>query len=98
MLLPQAFRGLAQQVAVAPAVTLTLGGLPATRLRHASGLFNLMRDLGGATSIAACGTILIDRTNLHLLRLAEHLAAAKPPWFRSCRSPPARYCQLRGDT
>ena len=32
-----------------------------------------MRNLGGAIGIAACGTILNDRTNLHFLRLAEHL-------------------------
>ena len=32
-----------------------------------------MRNLGGAIGIAGCGTILNDRTNLHFLRLAEHL-------------------------
>jgi DHA2 family multidrug resistance protein len=36
-------------------------------------LFNLMRNMGGAIGIAVCGTILNDRTNLHFLRLAEHL-------------------------
>jgi DHA2 family multidrug resistance protein len=66
-------RGIAQQLAVPPAVTLTLGGLAPARLKHASGLFNLMRNLGGAIGIAACATILNDRTNLHFTRLAEHL-------------------------
>jgi MFS transporter, DHA2 family, multidrug resistance protein len=60
---------------VAPTVTLTLGGLAPERLKLASGLFNLMRNLGGAIGIAACGTILNDRANLHFLRLAEHLNA-----------------------
>jgi DHA2 family multidrug resistance protein len=73
LLLPQAFRGFSQQFAVAPTVTLTLGGLAPERLKLASGLFNLMRNLGGAIGIAVCGTILNDRTNLHFLRLAEHL-------------------------
>jgi len=36
-------------------------------------LFNMMRNLGGAIGIAVCATILNDRTNLHFLRLAEHL-------------------------
>jgi len=76
LLLPQAFRGFSQQFAVAPVVTLTLGGLAPERLKLASGLFNLMRNLGGAIGIAACGTILNDRTNLHFLRLAEHLNTA----------------------
>ncbi|MFC3652782.1 DHA2 family efflux MFS transporter permease subunit [Dyella humi] len=73
LLLPQALRGAAQQLAVPPVVTLTLGGLPPARLRLASGLFNLMRNLGGAIGIAICATILNDRTNLHFYRLAEHL-------------------------
>lgn len=73
LMLPQALRGIAQQLAVPPAVTLTLGGLAPARLKHASGLFNLMRNLGGAIGIAACATILNDRTNLHFTRLAEHL-------------------------
>jgi len=73
LLLPQALRGMAQQFAVAPTVTLTLGGLAPERLKLASGLFNTMRNLGGAIGIAGCATILNDRTNLHFLRLAEHL-------------------------
>jgi DHA2 family multidrug resistance protein len=75
LLLPQALRGFAQQFAVAPTVTLALGALAPERLKLASGLFNLMRNLGGAIGIAACGTIINDRTNLHFLRLAEHLNA-----------------------
>jgi DHA2 family multidrug resistance protein len=78
LLLPQAFRGFSQQFAVAPTVSLTLGGLAPERLKLASGLFNLMRNLGGAIGIAVCGTILNDRTNLHFLRLAEHLNDGNP--------------------
>jgi DHA2 family multidrug resistance protein len=76
LLLPQALRGFAQQFAVAPTVTLTLGSLPPARLRLASGLFNLMRNLGGALGIAVCATILNDRSNLHFFRLAERLTPA----------------------
>lgn len=73
LLLPQALRGMGQQFCVAPTVTLALGALPPARLKLASGLFNLMRNLGGAIGIAACATVLNDRTNLHFQRLAEHL-------------------------
>ena len=76
LLLPQALRGFAAAIRRRPTVTLTLGSLAPERLKLASGLFNLMRNLGGAIGIAACGTILNDRTNLHFLRLAEHLTAA----------------------
>lgn len=76
LFLPQFLRGFPQVFAVAPAVTLGLGSLPPERLKYASGLFNMMRNLGGAIGIALCSTILNDRTNLHFLRLAEHLNAA----------------------
>ncbi len=73
LFLPQVLRGFPQVFAVAPAVNLGLGSLPPNRLKYASGLFNMMRNLGGAIGIAVCGTILNNRTNLHFLRLAEHL-------------------------
>jgi len=78
LLLPQALRGFGQQFAVAPVVTLALGSLAPQRLKLASGLFNLMRNLGGAIGIAACGTLLNDRSNLHFLHLAEHLNSGNP--------------------
>jgi DHA2 family multidrug resistance protein len=78
LLLPQALRGFGQQFALAPVIILSLGSLAPQRLRLASGLFNLMRNLGGAIGIAVCGTLLNDRTNLHFLHLAEHLNAGNP--------------------
>lgn len=73
---PQIIRGFPQVFAIAPAVTLGLGSLSPDRLKYASGLFNMMRNLGGAIGIAICGTILNDRTNLHFARLSEHLNSA----------------------
>ena len=52
LLLPQILRGFPQVFAVAPSVTLGLGSLPPERLKYASGLFNMMRNLGGAVGIA----------------------------------------------
>jgi DHA2 family multidrug resistance protein len=79
LLLPQALRGMAQQLAVPPVVTLTLGGLAPARLKHASGLFNLMRNMGGAIGIAVCTTILNDRTNTHFYHLSERLNSSNEP-------------------
>jgi DHA2 family multidrug resistance protein len=78
LLLPQVLRGIGQQFSIAPIVTMALGSLPPSRLRSASGLFNLMRNLGGAIGIAVASTMLNDRLNLHYLRLNENINAAKP--------------------
>jgi len=96
LLLPQALRGFAQQFTVAPIVTLTLGGLAPARLRSAAGLFNLMRNLGGAIGIALCGTILNDRANLHFLRLAEHLNATNAAMQGMLSRVSARFAALNG--
>jgi len=93
LLLPQAFRGMAQQFAVAPAVTLTLGGLAPERLKLASGLFNLMRNLGGAIGIAICGTVLNDRSNLHFGRMADHLNPGNEAMSGMLHDSAARFMQ-----
>ncbi|WGJ16534.1 DHA2 family efflux MFS transporter permease subunit [Methylocapsa sp. D3K7] len=96
LLLPQALRGFAQQFAIAPTVTLTLGGLAPERLKLGSGLFNLMRNLGGAIGIALCGTILNDRANLHFLRLAEHLQTGNAAMTNMRQIADQRYALVLG--
>jgi DHA2 family multidrug resistance protein len=96
LLLPQGLRGFAQQFTVAPIVTLTLGGLAPARLKSAAGLFNLMRNLGGAIGIALCGTILNDRANLHFLRLAEHLNATNSAMEAMLQRVSAHFAALNG--
>jgi len=71
--------------------------LPPQQLKSASGLFNLMRNLGGAIGIAACGTVLNDRTNLHFQRIAEHLTAANAQAMNLVNGVAARYAQVWGD-
>jgi DHA2 family multidrug resistance protein len=78
LLIPQALRGIGQQFCIPPIVTMALGALPPSRLRSASGLFNLMRNLGGAIGIAVSSTMLNDRLNFHYERLDAHLNAGRP--------------------
>jgi DHA2 family multidrug resistance protein len=78
LLIPQILRGFPQVFCVAPAVSLGLGSLPPERLKYASGLFNMMRNLGGAVGIAVSGAVLNDRTNFHFLILASNLTTARP--------------------
>jgi DHA2 family multidrug resistance protein len=76
LLLPQVLRGFPQVFAVAPSVNLGLGSLPPERLKYASGLFNMMRNLGGAVGIAASAAIINSATNAHFLMIASNLTPA----------------------
>ena len=84
LLVPQILRGLPQVFAVAPAVNLGLGSLSPERLKYASGLFNMMRNLGGAVGIAVCGAILNARTNFRFVAIASNLTPANVPMMNSC--------------
>jgi MFS transporter, DHA2 family, multidrug resistance protein len=76
---PQIFRGVGLMFAIVPINNIALGTLPADRVKNASGLYNLMRNLGGAVGLAAIYTFLNHRTDLHLARLHEVLNQAYRP-------------------
>ena len=96
LLVPQVLRGFPQVFAVAPSVTLGLGSLPPERLKYASGLFNMMRNLGGAVGIAASAAIVNDQTNLHFQHIAGHLTPANLPMDRFVNGMTGRYAALPG--
>jgi len=96
LLIPQFFRGFPQVFCVAPAVTLGLGSLSPARLKYASGLFNMMRNLGGAVGIAVCGAVLNIRTNFHFLALASNLTDANGPLNRLMQGMTARLGAILG--
>jgi DHA2 family multidrug resistance protein len=64
LLWPQVFRGVGLMFAIIPINSIALGTLPPDRVKNASGLYNLMRNLGGAVGLAAINTFLNDRTDL----------------------------------
>ncbi|CAN5209585.1 DHA2 family efflux MFS transporter permease subunit [soil metagenome] len=76
LLWPQALRGFAIMLCIVPSVTLALSGFEMAELRYASGLFNLMRNLGGAIGIAVVNTWLGDNTRIHVARIGESLGEA----------------------
>jgi DHA2 family multidrug resistance protein len=96
LLVPQLLRGFPQVFVVAPAVNLGLGSLPPERLKYASGLFNMMRNLGGAVGIAVCGAILNDQTNFHFQRIASNLTPANEAMNGLVRGMTQRYAATLG--
>ncbi|ABE40629.1 Drug resistance transporter EmrB/QacA subfamily [Rhodopseudomonas palustris BisB5] len=71
LLWPQIFRGVGMMMAMVPVNTISLGTLPAARVKNASGLFNLTRNLGGALGLALINTALDGRTDFHISRLHD---------------------------
>jgi MFS transporter, DHA2 family, multidrug resistance protein len=96
LLVPQLLRGFPQVFAVAPAVTLGLGSLPPARLKYASGLFNMMRNLGGAVGIAVSAAIINDQTNFHFQLIAARLTQANGAMERFVHDLTGRYAALPG--
>lgn len=78
LFLPQAVRGLSLMLCFIPVNTIALGTLPPEQLKNASGLYNLMRNLGGAIGLAAINTVLLERASLHMNRLGDNLNLARP--------------------
>jgi MFS transporter, DHA2 family, multidrug resistance protein len=75
MFWPQVLRGIAIMFCLLPPTRLALGSLTPAHVPDASGLFNLMRNLGGAIGIALIDTILYGRTAAHAEALRDRLIA-----------------------
>ena len=75
MILPQLLRGGAIMFCLLPPTRIALGNLAPERVGDASGLFNLMRNLGGAIGIALVDSIIYGRAPGLGAALADRLKA-----------------------
>jgi DHA2 family multidrug resistance protein len=73
MLLPQAIRGAAIMLCLLPPTRLALGHLPPAGVADGSGLFNLMRNLGGAIGLALIDTVIYSRAPVHADLMIDRL-------------------------
>jgi MFS transporter, DHA2 family, multidrug resistance protein len=73
MFWPQIIRGLAIMFCLLPPTRLALGHLAPDRVPDASGLFNLMRNLGGAIGLALIDTVIYSRSEMHSAELLAQL-------------------------
>jgi len=86
LVVPQAVRGIALMFCYVPANMIALGTLPQDTMKNAAGLYNLMRDLGGAIGLASIGTIMNARLHFHWNRLIEDINPARASAAVSRRS------------
>jgi DHA2 family multidrug resistance protein len=82
MFWPQLVRGSAIMFCILPPTQLALGQLAKAAIADASGLFNLMRNLGGAIGIAIIDTVIYTRAPEHAQTLVSRLTAGDPDAVR----------------
>ncbi len=75
---PQALRGFALMFCFLPINSLALGTLPPEEVKNASGLYNLMRNLGGAIGLAVANTLMIQWNKGHYAKLREAVTPGSP--------------------
>ncbi len=70
----QLVRAMGQPLIMVPLTSIATASLPATEAGSASGLFNMMRNLGGAIGIASLATLLTSREQFHSNRLGDSVS------------------------
>lgn len=65
IMLPLYIRGLAMGMLFTPLSTIALSGIPKHKMAQASGLFNVIRQIGGSFGVAILGTMLTRRMIFH---------------------------------
>jgi DHA2 family multidrug resistance protein len=75
---PQVFRGFAMMFVMIAANQMALGTMPPAALKNAAGLYNLMRNLGGAVGLAVINTVINTRMAVHGQALGAHVTWSRP--------------------
>jgi DHA2 family multidrug resistance protein len=77
---PRFIQGLGLGTTFVSLTTLTMSRISQEKMGNATGIFNLMRNLGGSFGIATATTLLARRSQLHQSRLVEHLTPLNLPF------------------
>src|SRR5436309_11880043 len=75
---PLIFRGVGLGLIFVPLTNLALADLPMDRIPNGTGLFNLLRQLGGSIGIAISATLLSRFAATNHALLAEHVSSFDP--------------------
>ena len=87
----QAVRGAAIMLCLLPTTSLALDSFDPVHVPNASGLFNLMRNLGGAIGLALIDTVLDQRAPVHVAAIVARLQAGDASAARLVGLPTERF-------
>ena len=79
LLVPIVITGFALAFVFVPLATMSTSTIPVQEMGNATGLFNMLRNIGGSIGIAMATTALIRRADLHQTYLGEHLTSSAIP-------------------
>jgi DHA2 family multidrug resistance protein len=74
----QIVRALGQPLIMITLTNFAVNGIPPQLLGSASGMFNMMRNLGGSVGIAVLATLVTNREHLHSARVGEAVSLYDP--------------------
>jgi DHA2 family multidrug resistance protein len=75
---PNVLQGLGIGLVVVPLLAMSVGTLPKEKMGNASGIFNLIRNLGGSIGISISTTFLVRMTQTHQANLVTHMTPYDP--------------------
>ncbi len=75
---PNIINGLAMGFIFVPLSTMAMGTLPNEQIGNATGIFNLMRNIGGSIGISVVTTLLSRSAQIHQAILVSHLTPYDP--------------------
>jgi MFS transporter, DHA2 family, multidrug resistance protein len=78
IMMPLVIRGFAMGLLFTPLSTLALSRIPRNKIAQASGLFNVIRQLGGSFGVAFMGAMLTRRTLFHTAMYGQALDPQSP--------------------
>ncbi len=76
LLVPIIFTGFTLSFVFVPLATITVATIPNREMGNATGLFNMLRNIGGSVGISIATTALVRRAALHQNDLSAHLTPA----------------------
>ena len=86
LLIPILLTGFALSFVFVPLATMTTSTLSREEMGNATGLFNMLRNIGGSIGIAMATTALVRRAALHQTEIGAHLAGSDPELQQKTRA------------
>ncbi len=94
LLWPIIISGAGTGMVFVPLATISMGTLKNEQIGNASGLFNLMRNVGGGVGISMVNTLVARHQQVHRAELVQNLSAGNPAFgqaFNAARGAMAQY-------